>query len=38
MASSADDQRIEFTAQFGRLTMAQYFYTAEMQFQGKLQL
>jgi hypothetical protein len=35
---TADDQRIEFTAQFGRLTMAQYFYTAEMQFQGKLEL
>ncbi len=33
-----DDKRIEFTAQFGRLSMAQYFYTQEMQYQGKLEL
>jgi hypothetical protein len=32
------DERIEFTAQFGRLSMAQYFYTQEMQFHGKLEL
>ena len=35
---TADDKRIEFTAVFGRLAVAQYFYTAEMQFQGKLEL
>ncbi len=33
-----EDTRIEFTAQFGRLSMAQYFYTQEMQYQGKLEL
>jgi hypothetical protein len=35
---TVEDQRIEFTAQFGRLSMAQYFYTQEMQYQGKLEL
>jgi hypothetical protein len=35
---TADDKRIEFTAVLGRLALAQYFYTAEMQFQGKLEL
>lgn len=33
-----EDQRIEFSAQFGRLSMAQYFYTQDMQYQGKLEL
>jgi len=32
------DKRIEFTAILGRLALAQYFYTAEMQIQGKLEL
>src|SRR5579863_3139278 len=30
--------RITFMAQIGRLSVAQYFYTAEMQVQGKLEL
>jgi hypothetical protein len=33
-----EDKRIEFAAQFGRLSMAQYFYTQEMQYNGKLEL
>ena len=28
-----DDKRVAFTAQFGRIAVAQYFYTQEMQFQ-----
>lgn len=32
------DGRIEFDAQIGRLGIAQYFDTAEMMFQGKLEL
>jgi hypothetical protein len=32
------DKRIEFTAIFGRFSLAQYFYPVEMQFQGKLEL
>ena len=32
------DQRITFTAVFGHLSVAQYFYTKDMQFQGKLEL
>jgi hypothetical protein len=35
---TVDDNRIEFGAQFGRLSMVQYFYTQEMQYQGKLEL
>jgi hypothetical protein len=35
---TVDDNRIEFGAQFGRLSMGQYFYTQEMQYQGKLEL
>ncbi|HEV2200223.1 MAG TPA: hypothetical protein VGR73_10400 [Bryobacteraceae bacterium] len=35
---TAEDQRVEFTAVLGRLAVAQYFFTAEMQFQGKLEL
>jgi hypothetical protein len=35
---TADDKRVEFTAVFGRLFLAQYFYPAQMQFQGKLKL
>jgi hypothetical protein len=33
-----EDKRVEFRAMFGRLFMAQYFYTEEMQYQGKLEL
>ena len=33
-----EDKRIEFDARFGRLSVAQYFYTQEMQFQGQLEL
>ncbi len=32
------DTRIEFDAQIGRIALAQYFYTAEMKFQGRLEL
>src|SRR5579862_427308 len=32
-----EDKRIEFTTVFGRLFVTQYFYPAEMQFQGKLE-
>lgn len=35
---TAEDQRVEFTAVFGRLSLAQYFYPVQMQFQGKLEL
>lgn len=35
---TTEDKRIEFTAMFGRLFIAQYFYTEDMQFQGKLEL
>ncbi|HEY1756079.1 MAG TPA: hypothetical protein VGG72_11825 [Bryobacteraceae bacterium] len=35
---SIEDRRITFIAQLGRLSVAQYFYTAEMQIQGKLEL
>jgi hypothetical protein len=35
---SLDDKRIEFDAQIGRIVVAQYFYPAEMTFQGKLEL
>jgi hypothetical protein len=35
---TAQDQRITFLAQLGRLSVAQYFYTAEMTIQGKLEL
>jgi hypothetical protein len=37
-AITAEDKRVEFTAVFGRLFLAQYFYPAQMQFQGKLEL
>ena len=33
-----DDKHIEFTTVFGRLSVTQFFYTQEMQFQGKLEL
>ena len=33
-----DDKRVEFVAQIGRLYVAQFFDTGEMQFQGKLEL
>ena len=32
------DQRIEFDAQINRLSLAQYFFPSEMEFEGKLQL
>ena len=32
------DERIEFDAQINRLSLAQYFFPAEMEFEGKLQL
>jgi hypothetical protein len=35
---SLEDTRIEFDAQIGRIALAQYFYTAEMKFQGRLEL
>jgi hypothetical protein len=35
---TAKDKRVEFGAIFGRLALAQYFYPAQMQFQGKLEL
>jgi hypothetical protein len=35
---TVEDQRVEFTALFGTLSLAQYFYPAQMQFQGKLEL
>jgi hypothetical protein len=35
---TTQDQRITFLAQIGRLSVAQYFYTAEMTIQGKLEL
>jgi hypothetical protein len=35
---TSEDKRIEFAAVLGRLSLAQYFYTEEMQFQGKLEL
>jgi hypothetical protein len=35
---TVEDKRVEFTAVFGRLTLAQYFYPAQMRFQGKLEL
>jgi hypothetical protein len=33
-----DDKRIEFDAQIGRVVVAQYFFPAEMTFQGRLEL
>lgn len=35
---TAEDKRIEFVAQLGDLSLAPYFMTEEMQFQGKLEL
>lgn len=35
---SAKDGRLEFVAQIGRLFVSQFFYTQEMQLQGKLEL
>jgi hypothetical protein len=37
-AIGADEKRIEFSAQLGRIFVAQYFFPKEMQFQGKLDL
>ncbi len=38
IAISAEEKRVEFAAQLGRLFVAQYFFPKEMQFQGKLEL
>jgi hypothetical protein len=38
IAITLEDKRIEFTTVFGRLSVTQYFYPKEMQFQGKLEL
>jgi hypothetical protein len=38
IAIGAEEKRIEFDAQLGRLYVAQYFYPHEMQLQGKLEL
>jgi hypothetical protein len=35
---TGEEKRIEFSAQVGRIFVAQYFYPKEMQFQGKLEL
>ena len=35
---TTEDQRITFMAQLGRLSVAEYFYPAEMALQGKLEL
>jgi hypothetical protein len=37
-AITVDDKRVMFTAVFDHLSIAQYFYTKDMQFQGKLDL
>jgi hypothetical protein len=38
IAIGAEEKRLEFAAQMGRIFVAQYFYPHEMQFQGKLEL
>jgi hypothetical protein len=35
---TAEDQRLEFDGQVGRIVFAQYFYPSEMKFLGKLEL
>jgi hypothetical protein len=35
---TSEEQRVEFSAQLGRIFVAQYFYPRDMQFQGKLEL
>jgi hypothetical protein len=35
---TAEDERLEFDGQVGRIVFAQYFYPAEMKFLGKLEL
>jgi len=35
---TTEDKRVEFTAVFGRLSLAQYFYPAQMRFQGRLEI
>jgi len=35
---TAGDQRVEFSAVLGRLSLGQYFYPAQMQFRGKLEI
>jgi len=37
-AISKDDPQVEFVAQINRLSLAQYFFPAEMEFEGKLEL
>jgi hypothetical protein len=34
----SEEKRVEFAAVFGQISVAQYFYPQEMQFQGKLEL
>jgi hypothetical protein len=38
MEITLEDKQVEFRAMFGRLFIAQYFYTEQMRFQGKLEL
>jgi hypothetical protein len=35
---TVEDKQVEFTAVFGRLSLAQFFYPAQMRFLGKLEL
>jgi hypothetical protein len=35
---TAQDERLVFEGQVGRITFAQYFYPAQMKFLGKLEL
>ncbi len=35
---TAEDQRLTFEGQVGRILFAQYFYPSEMKFLGKLEL
>jgi hypothetical protein len=37
-AITSDEKRVEFSAQLGRMFLAQYFYPRDMQYQGKLEL
>ena len=37
-AITGEEKRIEFSAQFGPIFVAQYFYPAEMLYQGRLEL
>jgi hypothetical protein len=35
---TTEDKQVEFAAVFGRLSLAQYFYPAQMRFRGKLEI